>query len=250
MCRPNERTHKHHIIPRYLGGSNEPENLVEVTITGHAMFHFCNYQLWSNEEDKIAWRAISGQINMTEAKKEAQVLNSKRTGQKCKENGIGVCGLTPEERSEAGRKGAQKCMELGLGIHAMTSEERGQAGRKGAQTQIKNNIGIFGMSFGERSELSKKTVQRHYENGTGIFGLTPEQRSERSRKSGQKNRENGTGIFGMTPEEKSEVGKRGGKKVSSQKWQCTVTGYVTNAGALSAYQKNRGIDTSNRIRIQ
>ena len=224
MCRSDERTHKHHIIPRYMGGPDTPENLVEVTVTQHAMFHFCNYQLWGNGEDFIAWRAISGQIDMTEAKKEAQVLNSKRNGQKHKENGTGVCGLTPEERSEAGKKGAQKCKELGLGICAMTSEERRQAGKKGAQTQIKNNIGIFGMSFEERSEISKKTGQRHYENGTGFFGLAPEQIIE--------NR------------------KQAGEKTSSQKWQCTVTGYVTNSGALTGYQKKRGIDTSNRIRIQ
>jgi hypothetical protein len=46
MCRKDERTHKHHIIPRYMGGPDTPENLVEVTVTQHAMFHFCNYQLW------------------------------------------------------------------------------------------------------------------------------------------------------------------------------------------------------------
>jgi hypothetical protein len=38
MCRPNERTHKHHIIPKYMGGPDTPENLVEVTVTQHAMF--------------------------------------------------------------------------------------------------------------------------------------------------------------------------------------------------------------------
>jgi hypothetical protein len=55
MCRENERTHKHHIIPRYMGGTDAVENLVEITVTQHAMYHFCNYQLWGNEEDKIAW---------------------------------------------------------------------------------------------------------------------------------------------------------------------------------------------------
>jgi hypothetical protein len=33
-------------------------------------------------------------------------------------------------------------------------------------------------------------------------------------------------------------------------YQCTVTGYISNAGGLSHYQKKRGIDTSNRIRLE
>ncbi len=47
----------------------------------------------------------------------------------------------------------------------------------------------------------------------------------------------------------SEAGKKGGKSVSSQNWQCTKTGYTSTAGGLTCYQNNRGIDTSNRIKI-
>jgi len=78
MCRRNERTHMHHIIPKYMGGSDAKENLVEVSVTQHAMFHFCNYQLWKNEEDKIAWCSLSGQISFDDAKIQAQRMGSKR----------------------------------------------------------------------------------------------------------------------------------------------------------------------------
>jgi hypothetical protein len=37
---------------------------------------------------------------------------------------------------------------------------------------------------------------------------------------------------------------------NTQKWQCTVTGIITNPGRLSQIQRSKGIDTSNRIRIQ
>jgi hypothetical protein len=32
-------------------------------------------------------------------------------------------------------------------------------------------------------------------------------------------------------------------------FQCTVTGYITNSGGLSMYQKARGIDTSKRKKL-
>ena len=61
-CDKSPLMHKHHIIPRYMGGTNDKDNLVEVSITQHAMFHYCNYRLWGNDEDKFAWLGLSGQI--------------------------------------------------------------------------------------------------------------------------------------------------------------------------------------------
>jgi hypothetical protein len=152
----------------------------------------------------------------------------KITGQSHKENGTGFFKLTEEERRENCKKGAQKVMENGSGIHKMSSEEKSIAGREGG----------------------KKGGKKSKENGTGLFKLTLDQRKEFGHKGGKKSYENGIGIFAITPEQKSINSKKGGKNTKSQKWQCTVTGYVSNAGALSRYQKARGINTSNRIRIQ
>jgi len=198
MCRPNELTHKHHIIPKYIGGTNEPENLVRVTVTQHAMFHFCNYQLWGNEEDKLAWKGLSGQMSFDEGRLKLCRLNGRRT--------------------------------------------------------YENKTGLFSMSPERKSEVSRKNGQKSYENKTALFAMSPERRSEVSRKAVETNRKNGTALFALTFEERSENGKKGGKKggrtTSSQKWQCTRTGHIANAGALTNYQRKRGIDTSNRIRIQ
>ena len=65
-CENSPLIHKHHIIPRYMGGTDDSTNLVEVTVTQHAMFHFCNFQLWNNIEDYVAWRGLSGQISEQE----------------------------------------------------------------------------------------------------------------------------------------------------------------------------------------
>ncbi len=42
---------------------------------------------------------------------------------------------------------------------------------------------------------------------------------------------------------------RGGKTTNSQKWKCLVTGYISTSAGLSNYQRARGIDTNQRIRI-
>ena len=68
--------HKHHIIPRYEGGSNLPENLVELTTTQHAMWHFAEWKRKTDIRDYMAWKCLSGQIG----KEEIQHLKSKIGG--------------------------------------------------------------------------------------------------------------------------------------------------------------------------
>lgn len=67
-----------------MGGTDIEENLVEVTVTQHAIFHFCNYQLWKNEEDKIAWKALSNQITYDKATLLAVKLGSLKGAEKIK----------------------------------------------------------------------------------------------------------------------------------------------------------------------
>ena len=73
--------HRHHITPRHMGGSNNKENLIEVTVERHTMFHYCNWKLWGKEEDRIAWKCLSGQITLSEAQYAAVKLGAKKTGQ-------------------------------------------------------------------------------------------------------------------------------------------------------------------------
>ena len=49
----------------------------------------------------------------------------------------------------------------------------------------------------------------------------------------------------MTPKRRSDVARI----ASTTKFQCTVTGYISTAGPLAQYQRARGIDTTNRVKI-
>lgn len=79
--------HKHHLTPKYLGGSNELRNLVEVYPIRHAMFHYCNWRLWGNTEDKIAWRALAGYSKKEEIIHQVISLAGKKGGKIAKESG-------------------------------------------------------------------------------------------------------------------------------------------------------------------
>lgn len=68
---------------------------------------------------------------------------------------------------------------------------------------------------------------------------------ENSRKGGKRNKGS---------KKTQKLGKLWGKKnikiINSQKWKCLITGFISTPGALSRYQKARGIDTSLRERIE
>lgn len=152
----------------------------------------------------------------------------------------GVCSLKIK------RQTGKMTQELGIGIFSQTKEQLQENGRK------------VGKKYGHIG--GKKSAPKRKELKTGIFGLTLEQRIENSKKStgGKKVKELKLGICGLTLEQRTENGKKyghiggkiGSKITNSQKWMCTETGYITNPGALTKYQRARGIDTSKRKRIE
>ena len=64
--------HIHHIVPKYMGGTDDPSNLVELTVEEHAEAHRKLYEEHGNWQDRIAWLTLSGQIGKDEAIQEAQ----------------------------------------------------------------------------------------------------------------------------------------------------------------------------------
>lgn len=313
MCRENERTHKHHIIPRYMGGNNSKENLVEVSITGHAMFHFCNYQLWGNAEDKIAWRMLSGQITVDEAKLEAMLLGSKRGSEKnkdkfsdpeilktykvkCKERFENSpnrhemidnarknqpkaveASKTPEARQKL--RESLKATDLNKGennsqygtmwitdgtIEGSRRIRREEPIPDGFVSGVVFNTENYTFKSGEEHPNYNKMWITDGKNEyiIGKDGIIPDgyykgrsqtfkdkYDKESARELGLNLHREKRGIHAQTHEDKVKHGRNGGKKSASQRWMCLETGYVSNAGPLTVYQRNRGIDTTKRKKL-
>lgn len=91
--------HKHHVIPKHMGGSDEPENIVELTIEEHAEAHRKLYEEHGHWQDMLAWKGLLGLLTSDEcsfiaiqegAKKGAAISNAKRFGP--------LSGFIPKDR--------------------------------------------------------------------------------------------------------------------------------------------------------
>ena len=58
--------HKHHIIPKHMGGTDDTSNLVELTVEEHAEAHRTLFEQHGQWEDYIAWQGLSGRIGKEE----------------------------------------------------------------------------------------------------------------------------------------------------------------------------------------
>lgn len=90
--------HKHHIIPKHMGGTDDPENLIELTIEEHAEAHRKLYEEYGRWQDYYAWKGLSGQIGREEILKQIHINNGKNLGKYMFENKLGIFSMTNEER--------------------------------------------------------------------------------------------------------------------------------------------------------
>jgi hypothetical protein len=95
--------HKHHIIPKHAGGSDDPSNIIELTVAEHAEAHRILFETYNRWEDYIAWQGLAGLISKEEIVK-MQLIES---GHKGGSNGKGVTG----NRSKGGHANWEKNKE-------------------------------------------------------------------------------------------------------------------------------------------
>ena len=58
--------HKHHIIPKHMGGSDDPSNLIELTVEEHAEAHRKLFEEHGHWQDELAWKGLAGIIGKEE----------------------------------------------------------------------------------------------------------------------------------------------------------------------------------------
>lgn len=146
---------------------------------------------------------------------------------------------------ESGIKSGVKTKNNKTGIFKQTKEQMSQNGKKGTLKQKELGLGIFSLTSEQKIVRSRNAALKNKQNKVGIFSLTKDENIKNGKIGGIKSYELGLGFHSLTKEQKSDVGK----KSASQRWMCTETGFITNAGNLTKYQRKRGIDTSKRMRL-
>ena len=144
------------------------------------------------------------------------------------------------------RKSGKCVFESKIGCFKLSKEEKLKVAKKVGHLSFINKTGVFSIDPEIRKNISKIQGEKLRDNKLGLFSMTKEEKHLLGIKNGERNKRLKLGICGLTKEERSE----NAKKTNHQKWKCTVTGYISNSGGLSCYQKKRRIDTKNRIRIE
>lgn len=135
--------HLHHVIPRHAGGTDDPTNLVRLTIEEHAEAHKILFDQHGRWQDELAWRTLSGQISGSEARIEA--VRRALTGKKQTKQHLA-------KRSNLGKKFGPLSED-----HVNTIRERGKrlGMRAAIEASAKAHIGSFWVTDGESNRRIK-----------------------------------------------------------------------------------------------
>ena len=128
--------HKHHIIPKHMGGSDDPTNLIDLTRAEHAEAHMKLYEQFGKKEDLGAYYLLTGQTD--EAAKISSSLGGTVQGKINAKNGHMVRIQKMSDPVAAGKKGGATTIARGKGSFG-DPVERLKSASKGGKTQGKRN---------------------------------------------------------------------------------------------------------------
>jgi hypothetical protein len=124
--------HKHHIIPKYAGGTDDPSNIVELTPTQHAMWHWAEWQRKQNYLDFCAHKLILGDVKNPEFRSARAKAFGSKNGKRCHE-------IHPHLAKENAKKG-NKAQRESLAGEGRTIAEKAWivTNPEGEEFQIRN----------------------------------------------------------------------------------------------------------------
>lgn len=161
--------HKHHIIPKHAGGSDNPGNITPpIPVVRHSMFHWCEWHRTGNELDRIAWKTLSGLIGH----EEARILACKEQIKRAIING--THHLLPQNRtwdqSLSSKKSAQTSLERGTLnlLKFNTSGEHSIRVSKHQKKLVEDGTHHFlrGNETWDRSTVARENARKQILNGT------------------------------------------------------------------------------------
>ena len=90
--------HKHHIVPKHMGGTDEDCNLTYLSIREHIISHYLLWKIYKNPNDLRSMKMLGANLSPQ---------HRKIIGEFCRDNEIGFFSTSTEERKEWRIKGIE-----------------------------------------------------------------------------------------------------------------------------------------------
>jgi len=124
--------HIHHIIPKYLGGTDDPSNLAELTIEEHIEAHKKLYKDHGHWQDRVAFLGLSGRIGKEEILRMKQGMankGKKRTPEQIERYRQGALKRVERQRADGTLELAHKKTSETMKGYIKSAEHRAKLGK-------------------------------------------------------------------------------------------------------------------------
>ena len=135
--KPGSGLHRHHIIPKHSGGTDNKENYTYLTVREHIIAHYLLWRIYKNPNDLRSMQMLGANLS---------VEYRRQIGIFCRDHNIGFFSYSKEVQSEWSKKGAANspvfqywCSEEGLKERASL----GGASHKGKKCMYKKGDTTF-----------------------------------------------------------------------------------------------------------
>lgn len=200
---PKSCLHKHHIVPKHFGGTDDDSNLTYLDVRKHIIAHFLLWKINGNINDLRSMRMLGAKLS---------VEYRRKIGLYCVENKIGIHGLTKEQRLiysnrglETQRKSGSKKSFYYWSTHE-GRKERASLGGKSSISSPKNPWSYWASEAGRKKRASlggqsHKNKRAMYRPGDETFVRVPHDEIQKHLEEGY--------IFGSP-----KISKNKGKKTN------------------------------------
>jgi hypothetical protein len=184
---PGSGLHRHHIVPKHSGGSDDESNYTYLTPKEHIIAHYLLWRIYKNPNDLRSMHMLGAQLT---------VEQRRAVGKFCHKHKIGFHGASKKQRKAWAKKGLEtqkKSQDKNSFYYWSTAEGRKQraslGGRAGSRSQIQNKTGIHidnkkkrseWASLGAKSHTGKKCM--HRPGDKTFIRVSPEQTNDYLRK--------------------------------------------------------------------
>lgn len=192
--------HKHHIIPKHAGGTDDPGNIIKLSVAEHAEAHRILFERYNRWEDYLAWQGLAGLMS----KEEIVKMQLSESGRKGGSNGKGISG----NRSNGGYANWEKNKKKVSETLANNAKMYGHLGGK----KSKDSIWYHNIKEGVEIKLkANEEIPIGYEKGRLPMSDETKQKLSKS-------------TLGKTKSKWSDEAKKAfGKKIKGFSWYSNPT---------------------------